>query len=335
MKDTIRWGIIGAGKIARKFAADLMLVENATLAAIASRTQEHADIFGDEFQVPIRYASYDALVADPSIDVVYIATPHVFHFEHTMLCLSHGKAVLCEKPFAMNEEQVLAMIAKAKQQNVFLMEALWSAFLPHFLKLKELLSQQVIGEITAMQSNFGFKINEQASPRLYEKNLGGGTLLDIGIYNVFFVTEVMGLPDEIEASAVFNESGSDMQCDIHFNYDNGSVAHLFSTFKAHIPIEAQIFGTEGNIKLTQRFYEPSCDIMISRDGGKNYETVEVSERKGFGYQYEAQHVTDCLFQGLTESPVMTFYRSVELMKVLDAVRSGIGLSYPQDHKNFM
>lgn len=330
----IRWGIIGTGRIARKFAEDLRYVKHAQLTAVASREQSTADAFAKDFQVAHSYGTYEALALSEQVDVVYIATPHVLHFENTMLCLQHGKAVLCEKPFAMNESQVLQMIALAKHQKVFLMEALWSAFLPHFLTAQKLVKENAIGTVTAVQANFGFKLLDPPAPRLVERALGGGSLLDIGIYNIFFVTEMMGLPDEIEASAVFNDDGCDMQCDIHFNYDNGSVAHLFSTLKAHIPIEVQLFGTEGNIKLTHRFYEPSSEVLLSRDGGVHYETIAVDKPAGFGYSCEAQHVTDCLLEGLTESPIMTFHRSVELMKLLDAVRSAIRLTYPQDHVHF-
>ena len=328
MSKIIRWGILGAGSIAKKFAADLQHVQNAKLVAVGSRTQENADAFADLFSIEKRYSSYLQLVEDKDIDIIYIATPHILHHENTLMCLQHHKAVLCEKPFAINQKQVLGMIKLAKEKKIFLMEALWSRFLPHFIKLKEIVAQGMIGEVTALQANFGFKTSADSNKRLTEIELGGGTLLDIGIYNIFFALHILGNPDNMEVAMVPNASGADEQCAITFHYQNGAVAQLFSTFKADIPIDLQIFGTQGNIKLTQRFYEPSCTIQFSTDGGKNYELIEVEKAKGIGYEYEAQHATDCLLAGKMESDLMTFEESLVLIKLLDQVRAKGGLAYP-------
>ena len=328
MSKIIRWGILGAGSIAKKFAADLQHVQNAKLVAVGSRTQENADAFADLFSIEKRYSSYLQLVEDKDIDIIYIATPHILHHENTLMCLQHHKAVLCEKPFAINQKQVLGMIQLAKEKKIFLMEALWSRFLPHFIKLKEIVAQGMIGEVTALQANFGFKTSADSNKRLTEIELGGGTLLDIGIYNIFFALHILGNPDNMEVAMVPNASGADEQCAITFHYHNGAVAQLFSTFKADIPIDLQIFGTQGNIKLTQRFYEPSCTIQFSTDGGKNYELIEVEKAKGIGYEYEAQHATDCLLAGKMESDLMTFEESLVLIKLLDQVRAKGGLAYP-------
>jgi predicted dehydrogenase len=330
MSKIIRWGILGAGSIAKKFASDLQHVQNAKLVAIGSRTQENANAFADLFSIEKRYSSYLQLVEDKDIDIIYIATPHILHHENTLMCLQHHKAVLCEKPFAINQKQVLGMIQLAKEKKIFLMEALWSRFLPHFIKLKEMLAQGMIGEVTALQANFGFKTSADSNKRLTEIELGGGTLLDIGIYNIFFALHILGNPDNLEVAMVPNASGADEQCAITFHYHNGAVAQLFSSFKADIPIDLQIFGTKGNIKLTQRFYEPTCTIQFSTDGGKNYELIEVEKAKGIGYEYEAQHATDCLLAGKMESDLMTFEESLVLIKLLDQVRAKGGLAYPQD-----
>jgi predicted dehydrogenase len=330
MSKIIRWGILGAGSIAKKFAADLKYVQNAKLVAVGSRTKETADAFADIFNIEKRYSSYLQLVEDKDIDIIYIATPHVLHHANTLLCLQNQKAVLCEKPFAINQKQVIEMIQLSKEKNIFLMEALWSRFLPHFIKLKEQLAQGVIGELTALQANFGFKTSADSNKRLTELALGGGTLLDIGIYNIFFALHILGNPIDMEVAIVPNASGADEQCAITFHYQKEAVAQLFSTFKADIPTELQIFGTKGNIKLTQRFYEPSCTIQLSTDGGKNYELIEVEKTKGFGYSYEAQHATDCLIAGKTESDLMTFEESLVLIKLLDMVRAKGGLVYPED-----
>ena len=328
MSKIIRWGILGAGSIAKKFAADLQHVQNAKLVAVGSRTQENADAFADLFSIEKRYSSYLQLVEDKDIDIIYIATPHILHHENTLMCLQHHKAVLCEKPFAINQKQVLGMIQLAKEKKIFLMEALWSRFLPHFIKLKEIVAQGMIGEVTALQANFGFKTSADSNKRLTEIELGGGTLLDIGIYNIFFALHILGNPDNMEVAMVPNASGADEQCAITFHYHNGAVAQLFSTFKADIPIDLQIFGTQGNIKLTQRFYEPTCTIQYSTDGGKKYELIEVEKAKGIGYEYEAQHATDCLLAGKMESDLMTFEESLVLIKLLDQVRAKGGLAYP-------
>ena len=328
MSKIIRWGILGAGSIAKKFAADLQHVQNAKLVAVGSRTQENADAFADLFSIEKRYSSYLQLVEDKDIDIIYIATPHILHHENTLMCLQHHKAVLCEKPFAINQKQVLGMIQLAKEKKIFLMEALWSRFLPHFIKLKEIVAQGMIGEVTALQANFGFKTSADSNKRLTEIELGGGTLLDIGIYNIFFALHILGNPDNMEVAMVPNASGADEQCAITFHYQNGAVAQLFSTFKADIPIDLQIFGTQGNIKLTQRFYEPTCTIQYSTDGGKKYELIEVEKAKGIGYEYEAQHATDCLLAGKMESGLMTFEESLVLIKLLDQVRAKGGLAYP-------
>ncbi len=330
MSKIIRWGILGAGSIAKKFAADLQHVQNAKLVAVGSRTQENADAFANLFSIEKRYSSYLQLVEDKDIDIIYIATPHILHHENTLMCLQHHKAVLCEKPFAINQKQVMEMIQLAKEKKIFLMEALWSRFLPHFIKLKEIVAQGMIGEVTALQANFGFKTSADSNKRLTEIELGGGTLLDIGIYNIFFALHILGNPDDMEVAMVPNASGADEQCAITFHYHNGAVAQLFSTFKADIPIDLQIFGTKGNIKLTQRFYEPSCTIQFSTDGGKNYELIEVEKTKGIGYEYEAQHATDCLLTGKMESDLMTFEESLVLIQLLDQVRAKGGLAYPQD-----
>lgn len=334
MSKVIRWGILGAGNIAKKFAADLQYVQHAQLVAVGSRKQETADAFADLFHIEKRYSSYLQLVEDKDIDIIYIATPHVLHHENTLLCLQHHKAVLCEKPFAINQKQVIEMIQMANEKKVFLMEALWSRFLPHFIQLKGLLAQGLVGDVTALQANFGFKTNADSNKRLTEITLGGGTLLDIGIYNVFFALHILGNPIDMEVAIVPNSSGADEQCAITFHYPQGAVAQLFSTFKANIPIELQIFGTKGNVKLTQRFYDPSCTIQFSKDGGKNYEIIEVEQIKGIGYQYEAQHATDCLLAGKLESDLMTFEESLSLIKLLDQVRAKVNLIYPADaHQN--
>ena len=331
MGKIIKWGILGCGKIAAKFASDLKLVKDAQLSAVAARSLSSAESFAKNFNADKAYGSYLDLVNDAAIDVIYIATPHSFHFEHTMLCLQHGKAVLCEKPFAINTKQAKAMIALAKQQKVFLMEALWTKFLPHYQQLMQIIEEGKLGTVQSVLINFGFKPQPPVSPRLFEPELGGGTLLDIGIYNVFMALSVLGKPQHIQAAMIPHAHLSvDEQCSILFTYKNGAMAQLFSSFTTTLPTEAEIAGTKASIKLTSRFYEPSAKILYYDFSIKEAVEISVDKTEGWGYQYEAQHVTNCLQQGLTESPVMTHELTLTLMETLDSIRSIAGISYPQD-----
>lgn len=327
---TIRWGILGAGRIARKFASDLRLVDDAELIAVGSRSQASADEFAGEFPVKYRHASYAELAQNPEVDVIYIATPHNLHHENTLLCIKYGKAVLCEKPFAMNSRQTAEMIAAAKQKKIFLMEALWTKFHPHYLKMRELVKQGSLGEIKSVLINFGFKPEPPVPARLFDPELGGGTIMDIGIYNVFMAMSVLGKPDKIEASMTPASTGVDEQCAVLFKYNNGAMAQLFSSFSTNLAIEADINGTAGRIRLTSRFYEPSSTVEFYTKGNDTKQIIPVEKEEGFGYQYEARHVNECLHKGLTESDVVTFADTTVLMETLDKIRKIAGIHYEAD-----
>lgn len=327
---TIRWGILGTGRIAHKFAADLKLVEDAELVAVGSRSKQSADEFGKAFPVNYAHESYEALAQNPEVDVIYIATPHNLHYENTLLCLQHGKAVLCEKPFAMNSRQAALMISLAKEKKVFLMEALWTKFQPHYIKTQEMIGQGLLGEIRSVLANFGFIPIPPVPARLFDPALGGGTVMDIGIYNVFMAISTLGKPDHIDAVMTPAPTGVDEQCAILFRYKNGAMAQLFSTFSSNLATEADICGTGGRIRLTSRFYEPSSSIEYYKDKVDSKESIQVVKEPGFGYQYEARHVNDCLQKGLTESPVVSFVDTLLLMETLDRVREVAGIYYPAD-----
>jgi predicted dehydrogenase len=326
----VRWAILGCGKIARKFASDLQYVKNVKLIAVAARDQATAEKFAKEFPAKYVHNSYQSLVENSEVDVIYVATPHGLHHEHVMLCLKHKKAVLCEKAFALNYKQANEMISFANAQNVFLMEALWSKFLPHYQKLMEMVKTKTLGNMKSVLINFGFVPQEPVSPRLYDPNLGGGSLLDIGIYNVFFALSVLGRPDEIEASITPSSTNVDEQCAILFKYKNGAFAQLFCSFSSNLATEADISGDKGRIRLTTRFYEPSSVIEYYSERIDSKKIIEVKKESGFGYFYEAQHVTDCLLQGLKESPVMKFSDTLELMETLDRIREKANIRYPAD-----
>ena len=324
---TIRWGILACGRIAKKFAADLQFVEGAELVAVASRSLERAEAFAKEFPAKHVLGSYEALVALEDVDVIYVASPHSHHYEHTLLCLKHGKAVLCEKAFAINSKQAEEMVALARTRKVFLMEALWTRFLPHYLKVREMIGNGELGDLKGVIANFGFKPQEPVPQRLFDPSLGGGALLDIGIYPVFLAQSLLGVPDDITAHMNPAPTGVDEQCSIQFKYENGISANLFATLASNLETDADIFGTAGRIRLTSRFYEPSATIQYYPGHVESRTLVPLEREPGFGYQHEARHVGECLRQGLTESPVWGLEDTLGLMKTLDRIRLAMGLVY--------
>jgi len=330
MADLIRWGILGCGRIARKFASDLQHVEQASLVALGSRNRATAEEFASEYPAKWIHDSYEALASNPDVDVIYVASPHGLHHEHVMLCLKHKKAVLCEKAFALNGKQAKEMVEMARQQGVFLMEALWTKFMPHFNLLNEMLSEGKLGEIQNVLVNFGFVPQAPIPKRLYDPALGGGTLLDIGIYNVFITLSVLGRPDHIEANMTAASTGVDEQCAVNFKYKNGAIAQLFSSFSSNLATEADISGNRGRIRLTTRFYEPSTTFEFYPGRADTREIIPFHKEPGFGYQFQARHVGDCLRMGITESPVMSHSDTLLLMETLDRIRAVAGIKYDVD-----
>ncbi|GAA0870921.1 Gfo/Idh/MocA family oxidoreductase [Gangjinia marincola] len=317
------WGILGCGKIAHEFAEDLALIGNANLHAVASRSEERAKDFASTYYAEKWYGDYQQLVDDDQVDIIYIATPHSFHYEHTLLGLNAKKAVLCEKPFAMNADQVKEMIACAKENKTFLMEALWTRFLPHYQKVLEFLKTKELGEITHLQADFGFDSPFDPDRRIYNKALGGGSLLDVGIYPVFAALTLLGQPKEITASAVFGKTQVDHQCTIEFRYAKGVTADLCSAIDQKTPTECIITCQKGIIKINSRFHEPSTVSILQ--GGQE-ETLDVGYTSN-GYYYEAVHVQEMLAQDRFESDVWGFDQSLALIELLDTIRERIGLEY--------
>lgn len=320
---TIRWGIIGLGKVANKFAKDLETVENCELYAVASRYQEKANSFAKQYNATKAYACYEDLAADPNVDAVYIATPHTFHKANAMLCLRHKKAVLCEKPLAMNLQEVEEMIATAKINNVLLMEALWTYFLPHYQFVLETINSGKYGVINKLEADFGFQVPLDMNSRVFKKSLGGGSLLDIGIYPIFAALSTLGKPLDIDAKATFFKNGADSSCKIIFNYDASAKAFLKSTFLEETPTTATFHCERGIIRINSRFHEPSS-VSIIADGKEElfefgYTTI--------GYNFEVLHFNELLRNDKTESPIMTYNFSRMLMETLDKVRANIDLDY--------
>jgi predicted dehydrogenase len=319
----IRWGILGLGNIANKFAQDLLSISDSELYAVASRSEQKSAQFAQQYQATKAYSSYEALVKDPHVDAVYIATPHALHQENTLLCLQQGIAVLCEKPFAMNAIEVNNMITAAQKKNVLLMEAMWTYFLPQYQFVLKELANKTYGELLKVEADFGFTCEFDENSRLFKKSLGGGSLLDIGIYPIFVALSTLGLPDTTTEKATFFENGVDSSCVMQFNYKNGTQATLKSTLLESTPSEAIFYCEQGTIKINSGFHAPTT---VTVNNGKTQQTLDFNCSTN-GYDYEIKHFNELLRQGKTESNIMTFDFSRNLINTIDNIRQAIGLKY--------
>ncbi|GAA4458442.1 Gfo/Idh/MocA family oxidoreductase [Nibrella saemangeumensis] len=322
-----RWGILGLGRIAHKFATDLLTLPDAELYAVASASAERAADFATQYNVPHHFGRYEDLLTCEGLDVVYIATPHVGHHAHTLLCLNSGLPVLCEKPFAMNARQVQEMVQTARINNVFLMEALWSRFIPSVQKALELIEAGAIGKVLGVRADFGFQAPFLPDKRGFNKDLGGGSLLDIGIYPLFLSYLILGKPQTIKASVTMSPTGVDEQCGMVLTYAGNQMAVLNSSFVTITRTHAFIYGETGNIYIHGRWHESQAVTLEPHEGDKQ---VFSFERSTWGYDYEAHHVMQCLREGHTESPLWTLDDSLNLIELLDAVRQEVGLWYNED-----
>ena len=326
--EKIRWGILGTGSIAGKFADGLKVLNDAELLAIGSRSQKSADKFGKERGVPRRYGSYAAMAADPDIQVIYIATPHPMHRENTLLCLNHGKAVLCEKPFAMNTVEAEEMINCARGKKLFLMEAMWTNFFPAMLEAQRLIRKGKIGEVRMVKADFCFRSGVNPEGRLYNPRLGGGALLVIGVYTIAFAQTIIGMePSSIHSLANMGETHVDEQAAMILGYDSGAMALLTCALRTTTPHQAFIFGTDGWIRVPHPFWQPDS-IFLSHDGKEEKELK--FERLGNGYSFEAVEVMDCLRKGLPESSIMPLDKSLVVMRIMDRIRAQWELKYPME-----
>jgi predicted dehydrogenase len=321
-----RWGILGLGHIARKFAVGLQSTPGAALVAVGSRTQDKAEAFGDEFSAPRRYGSYAALAEDPDIDAIYIATPHPMHAEDTLLCLRGGKAVLCEKPFAINARQAEAMINEARTRKLFLMDAMWSRFLPVMVRLKQLVDDGAIGDPRMLHADFGFRATFDANSRLFNPELGGGALLDVGIYPLAFSSLLFGAPTHVAGAASLGRTGVDEEAAVVLTHADGRHSLLATALTADTPCEIDVIGTTGMIHVPRRCWT-SQTLTISH-GGKE-ETI-ACPFDGNGYQFEAIEVQRCVRAGLTESSVLPLDETLSIMQTMDTLRSQWGQKYPME-----
>lgn len=321
----IRWGILGTGKIAAQFATGLASAPGAAIAAVGSRTQGAADEFGDRFAIPRRHASYAALAADPDVDVIYVATPHTLHHDNTILCLEAGKAVLCEKPFAVNARQAEEMIATARARGLFLMEAMWSRYYPAMARARELLAAGAIGEPRILQADLGYRAKVNPEGRLFNPTLGGGALLDIGVYPISLASMIFGTPSAITSQAQLGETGVDEQNAIIFRYPGGQLAVLSSAIRTQTPHEATVMGTEGLLRIGQDWHKSNW-VGVTRSGQP--EEVTHLPIEGNGYNYEASEVMACLRAGKLESATMPLDETLAIVQTMDTIRAQWRLRYP-------
>ena len=325
MADRVGWGILSTGKIAVRFADDLRLVPGAALAAVGSRTAEAAEVFAARFGIPRRHASYADLVHDPAVDIVYVATPPALHAEHARLALEAGKHVLCEKPFTLNARQAADLIALARERRRFLMEAMWMRFLPAIVDVRRLLAEAMLGEVRMLSADFGLRFTFNPQGRLFAPELGGGALLDLGVYPVSLAHMVFGRPESIVSLASLGPTGVDDQSGILLRYAAGQIAVLHTAMGVVTPTEASIIGTQGRLRLHSHFYRTD-DLTLSQPGKRDRQIHH--RRKGNGLHYQALAVMESLRQGRLECETMPLSESLAVMETLDAIRAPWGLRYP-------
>jgi predicted dehydrogenase len=325
MSRIYNWGILGCGKIARKFSKDLKMLPNARLYAAASRDLHKAETFASESGFLKAYGSYEEMVADPELDIVYVATPHSHHHDHVLLSLEHHKAVLNEKAFALTLKEATEMVDIARRKGVFLMEAFWTRFQPSFIKTLEIIRSGELGALKIVRSDFAFNAQKDPSGRLYNLELGGGSLLDIGIYPVFAALSLLGKPERIKALATFAPTGTEESIGILFQYPRGELACLFSSFAAHSLTTSEFVCEHGSIKMARRWFTPGTITICFNN--KPEKTIPFEEH-GAGYNYEAAHVMECLDAGKTESDMMPLDFSLGLMETLDRIRREAGIVFP-------
>ncbi|MGJ3237743.1 MAG: Gfo/Idh/MocA family protein [Anaerolineae bacterium] len=327
---TIKWGILATGNIANNFAEALNAVADAELLAVGSRTAERARGFAQKWGIPRHYASYDALVNDPDIDVIYIASPHNAHYDNMLLSLNAGKHVLCEKSLTINALQAQTCIDLAREKNLFLMEAVWMRFFPATQQVRDWVQDSIIGEIQLLQADFCIRVPFDPQHRLYDLERAGGALLDLGIYPISFASMVLGTDaiERVQSTAHLGTTGVDEWDSITFHYSDQSMASLHCGLRAYKPREAFIIGTEGYIKVHNIFFRP--DTLTLHLNGKEPQTHHLPF-EGNGYAHEIHEVHRCLRDGLQESPLMPLDETLAIMRVMDNLRQQWGVQYPEEN----
>ena len=318
------WGILGPGGIARAFAKDLILLKGHTIGAVGSRSIDNAKGFAKDFG-GTAYGSYEELVKDPTIDAIYVATPHPAHHDNVILALNAGKPVLCEKPFAVNEREAQAMVDAATKNNVALMEAMWARFLPHYSKVREIIASGVLGPIHSIHADHGQRLADQNIPRLVEPDLAGGALLDLGIYPISFAHMILGNPASITSSAIMTDKGVDAQTSMIFTYQSGAQSVLTTTMIEQTPCRAVVAGLHGWLEIDRTFYNPASLRVVLNDGTV---TQYPNSYTGHGLREQAESFKQLVQSGKVQSEILSWQDTIDIMKTMDAVREQIGLKYP-------
>ena len=327
MAAKIRWGILATGWIAELFVKDLLLTGH-QVTAVGSRTQTSADRFAAQFGIPTAHGSYEALAADPNVDIIYIATPHPQHAHAATLALNAGKHVLVEKAFTLNAADAADIVALARTKGLVVLEAMWTRFLPHMCRVRDIIAAGTIGEVRSITADHRQKLPDDPKHRLNALDLGGGALLDLGIYPISFTWDILGKPASIAALATFRETGADAQVATIFHYASGAMATTLSSSDSAGPNRAVVVGTKGRIELDRVWYSPTTLRVYDNENN----VLETFDRavKGRGMQFQADEAERLIAAGLTAGDIMPPAQSVEIMATLDEVRRQIGLKYPQE-----
>lgn len=327
MKRNYRWGILGAGRIAEKFSLALDHTEGNEVYAVASQDGNRAKEFADKHNAPKAYEGYQQLVEDPDVDIIYIATPHSFHKEQAELCLRHKKAVLCEKPLALTLKETEDMIALAKEAGVFFMEGMWSSCMPAIRKALEIIGDDIIGPVKFIRADFGFNAPVDLNGRLYNIELGGGSLLDVGVYPIFLAHQFLGEPSKIQSMAKLASTGADEYCNIQLQYPGGETTMIFCSITIKTALTAEIAGTKGRIYLQAPFYKANELILELNTGEKS--SFEFPHEVN-GFEFEIRKVAESLDQGLLECPWMPHEYTLAMARVMDTVRKQNGIDYGRE-----
>jgi predicted dehydrogenase len=322
----VRWGIIGLGNIAHQFAKGLPLVAGAELTAVASRSRDKANAFGAQFGARRCYGSYEELARDDDVDAVYIATPHSLHCENSIMCIEAGKAVLCEKPFALNARQAGRMVAAAREYDVFLMEAMWTRFMPLMARVRELAKSE-LGEVRFVQADFGFRSEFDPASRIYSPCLGGGAVLDVGVYPISFASMLFGAPQRVASFARIGSTGVDEQNAMLIDYGNSRMALLSSAVDVQTPRVAYVTGTHGRICIHSPWFMSTRMTLTRAD--ESAEEMHLPY-EGNGYNYETAEMMDCMARDVKESPVLPLAETLEIMRTMDTLREQWDLRYPDE-----
>ena len=324
MRKNYRWGILGAGRIADKFCTALNFVEGAELYAVASRDKDRAKAYADKFNASKWYDNYNELINDENVDIVYIATPNVFHHELAMACMQQKKAVLCEKPLSINYRLSKQMVAQAKESQVFLMEGMWTSCMPFIEKIQQLIKEDVIGVPQYVEADFGFTAPIDFESRLFNKALGGGSLLDIGIYPVFLATLILGEPSAIQSVTKLTATGVDEYCNLVLQYPQGQTAHLLSTISFSTAIEASISGAKGRIVIENPWFKATELSVLLTDGTKQQFSIPHASN---GFEHEIKEVMHCLDNGLLQSERMPHNLTLSVSKIMEEVLNKAGVVF--------